>query len=1218
MGIKTIPSLVVGLGGTGKRALTHLKRRIYDTYGVEELPWIRLLSIDADSASVNNPPVMSQRESEFINLGTSEMRVIDQSDTPQVISHLDAPENRHILDWYPDPELKVDFPKAARGSGQVRMFGRIGLYKGDNLHTTYRWLQQASHDVSDPASWEGFPGFDVDPTLQFVYVIASLCGGTGSGMFLDIAYLLRKIVGVDPSTRRFVGMFVMPEVYEPVVENAHIKRIYANTYAALRELDYLMNSPKRSFVIRGKDHTFADFPRDVTPFDFVFLFSNKNKRGAVISQRQVSGDKPVAIDDRVSQYISETVMTDVLSPVTERSESILSNIFSAIAEPEQMGDRIFNKSFSAVGVASVKVPPLDCFQDLIELRLSDAVLDFLLRPDPEISEKTLAREFFHENIGNTEQRLVFRGSLSNDPAFSRFLGKAFKEELKANRPAQVHRLSQWIELALSNEIDDENCLESELQAVAEARSTLRKVEQALASSLSKYSRDPERGFTFISEWVQELADLVHSKMAQIPQLEPIEGDPQRHVKEALESFKKVGSDFQLPLMRDTLSVLMDRVAEYYDERGSDERSYALTNWFYQELLKQFSELSEKLHALVELLLKINRQDEDEFNRQVSLLGDTSQERVLIDKSLIGRREIEPFLNGLLADLWHNKEWKEVVPVFSEEIKKLIQQDLSSRILEIQLDKTSDSDAKKEAIFAQIRSFVRKHLYDRLFPIDQETMRRKEPAYTTPDGKSLLFEFAGENLTPLLVSHSVPLWFVQTHKLGSASQPMTFVGLNGSRIPDNLLDLLKKHVPSFRPTDVVLSDSEARVLVKQYDPLYSLASLVAITDYENYYKNTDRKFNPMHIDLKFVEEPNSYLQWLSYKSPQDEAAEEEALAQRALERAEREKAAAERIVAGREAVERAQEQKEAAEAATREAVELLRTSNKSSSTGSTKLRDSGTAARAGAAAASGAPAESAAGTAADTGKSQSSAAQNLGSQKDRQDREASVATATLLSEKLVVQEEVHKILSRLNLFLCDRNPDVVNAWRHFFSRLGEESKVEIIEGDILEQKSPLIVMPCNSFGILDTGVSLSLNKKSDGELESMVRKLIQDKYAGELPIGSAELIVTGRDYPSLVVLAPTVRVPSNIMAVNVNPYLATRAALLALARYIGNLSKNEQSKILSFAITGMGTGGGRAAPATAAFQMYEAYCQVALGQLPNFATIEAATAHDQELKKNRFI
>lgn len=1193
MGIKTIPSLVVGLGGTGKRALTHLKRRIYDTYGVEELPWIRLLSIDADSAGVNNPPVISQRNNEFINLGNNEMRIIDQSDTPQVISHLDAPENRHILDWYPDPEMKVDFPKAARGSGQVRMFGRIGLYKGDNLHTTYRWLQQASYDVSDPAAWEGFPGFEVDPTLQFIYVICSLCGGTGSGMFLDVAYLLRKIAGVDPSTRRFMGMFVMPEVYEPVVENAHIKRIYANSYAALRELDYLMNSPKRSYQIRGKDHTFVDFPRDVTPFDFVFMFSNKNKKGAVISQRQVSGDKPVAIDDRVSQYISETIMTDVLSPVTERSESILSNIFTSITEPEQMGDRTFYKAYSAVGVSSVKVPSIDCFQDLIELRLIDAVVDFLLRPDPEVTEKALAKEFFNENIGNTEEKLVFKGSLSNDPAYTRFLSKAFREELKQNRPAQVNRLSEWIDLALSKKIDESACLESERPAVSAAKATLDKVQQALSTALSRYSKDPERGFTFISEWVQELKQLVTTKLAQLPPVPVIEGDPTRGVREALESFKKVGSDFQLPLMRDTLAVLMDRVADYYDERGKTERSYALITWFYNQLFVQFTGLSEKLQALVETLEKYDKGAEDEFNKHVALLGDTSQERVLIDKPLIGRREVESFLNGLLAELWENNAWKDIEPVFSESTKKVIQAELCTKVLDLQMDKTLDSDSKKEQIQAQVRIFVRKHLFDKLFPIDQATGRRKEPAYTTPEGKSLLLDFAGENLIQLLVAHSTPLWYVQTHKLGSASQPITFVGLNGTKIPDNMVDVLKKHVPNFRPTDIVLSDSEARVLVKQYDPLYSLASLVSITDYENYYKNTDRKFNPMHTDVKFAEEPNPYLQWLSYKSPQDEAAEEENAARMALERAEREKASAERLAAGKEAVEKAHADREAAEQAAADATTRMKTSAQNMKNTGQQMNQS---------------------------QSQTAAPVPIRTE-DKEPQKvaaASVATATMEAESKSDLAQPQDVLSKLSLTLRDRNPDVVKAWQSFFSRLGEEAKVEFAEGDILELTNPVMIVPINSFGILDTGLALALNKKMEGELEIMVRKLIQEKYSGELAIGSAEVIETGRDNPSLVVVAPTVRVPSNIMAVNVNPYLSTRAALLALARYIARQPKSAQNKILSFCMSGMGTGGGRCAPATSAFQMYEAYCQLVLGQLPNFATIEAATAHDQELKKNRFI
>src|SRR5438270_2534039 len=114
MAIKTVPSLVIGLGGTGKRALTHLKRRIFDTYHREDLPWVRLLSIDTDDAGVTNPPVISQHTGQPIELGLNEMRVIDQSDTPKIISNLESPENRHIKEWYPDPNMNVDFPKAAK------------------------------------------------------------------------------------------------------------------------------------------------------------------------------------------------------------------------------------------------------------------------------------------------------------------------------------------------------------------------------------------------------------------------------------------------------------------------------------------------------------------------------------------------------------------------------------------------------------------------------------------------------------------------------------------------------------------------------------------------------------------------------------------------------------------------------------------------------------------------------------------------------------------------------------------------------------------------------------------------------------------------------------------------------------------------------------------------------------------------------------------------
>lgn len=204
---------------------------------------------------------------------------------------------------------------------------------------------------------------------------------------------------------------------------------------------------------------------------------------------------------------------------------------------------------------------------------------------------------------------------------------------------------------------------------------------------------------------------------------------------------------------------------------------------------------------------------------------------------------------------------------------------------------------------------------------------------------------------------------------------------------------------------------------------------------------------------------------------------------------------------------------------------------------------------------------------------------------------------------------------MDVLLSDKNPDVVKAWRQYFDRAG---RVKIHEGDVWELDVSAVVLPINSFGIMEEGLAEDMNKKTDGLLESRTRKVITEKYSGELPVGNAEVMTSGVEKPHLVVLAPTTRVPQRMTAPGLNAYLATRAALRAVAAYIRNADLHKGAEHLdsvAFGDLGQGTG---LPPATAAFQMYEAYCQIVLGQLPNFATLEAATAHDAELKKQRFV
>ena len=62
-----------------------------------------------------------------------------------------------------------------------------------------------------------------------------MCGGTGSGIFLDVAYTLRHILQQTAEYTSFGYLVISPKLYG----DGAIMR--ANTYAALKELDHYTN-----------------------------------------------------------------------------------------------------------------------------------------------------------------------------------------------------------------------------------------------------------------------------------------------------------------------------------------------------------------------------------------------------------------------------------------------------------------------------------------------------------------------------------------------------------------------------------------------------------------------------------------------------------------------------------------------------------------------------------------------------------------------------------------------------------------------------------------------------------------------------------------------------------------------------------------------------------------------------------------------------------------
>jgi O-acetyl-ADP-ribose deacetylase (regulator of RNase III) len=140
--------------------------------------------------------------------------------------------------------------------------------------------------------------------------------------------------------------------------------------------------------------------------------------------------------------------------------------------------------------------------------------------------------------------------------------------------------------------------------------------------------------------------------------------------------------------------------------------------------------------------------------------------------------------------------------------------------------------------------------------------------------------------------------------------------------------------------------------------------------------------------------------------------------------------------------------------------------------------------------------------------------------------------------------------------------------------GDLDRVEIVEGSVFDVACDALVSPANSFGFMDGGIDAQYFDRWGPDVQDRLRLRILERHHGELLVGAAEIIETSNhDHPFLIA-APTMRVPMALGADTVNPYLATRAALLLVREGKFEDGKSVGDRIGRVCFPGMGTGVGR--------------------------------------------
>ncbi len=346
------PTLIIGAGGTGYDIVARAKARFYETYPASRLQQIRFIVFDTDT---NHAPIQNSvgelvrlaPDRELIQIGAVPVNGIieNKSSYPAYASELD-------LDLLP----RVDLTKGAK---QVRQLGRLALF----FH--FERVRNVILDaMTSILSIDHYRDAGAEKVQYInVFFVSSTCGGTGSGIMIDLAYLTRHLAlsrGIPEDAIFNIGLFLMPDAYK--VPQSNRKQIRANACAMLNEVDH--------FAQRGDyDATFPDMTRvrdNRPPFHITYLVDDTNLRSLTVKNA-----------GQLAAIMAEAIFLQAGSYVGLDLESAFDNTPTATATIDRSG---FTRSYSIIGAATLRFNAQRMHRACARRLQRDLVRDVLLKP----------------------------------------------------------------------------------------------------------------------------------------------------------------------------------------------------------------------------------------------------------------------------------------------------------------------------------------------------------------------------------------------------------------------------------------------------------------------------------------------------------------------------------------------------------------------------------------------------------------------------------------------------------------------------------------------------------------------------------------------------------------------------------------------------------------------------------------------------------------------
>lgn len=349
-------TVLVGLGGTGSRVVNNVARMLRERDIAINDGKVTCVVLDTNQA-----------DNSLIQKSGTNIPVIPTCENWRIKEYFERYANMRVNEWCP---YSPSFGESSMidGAAEVRVKSRMAFM--DTMESSK--IQMLKNEIEKV--FHNRPG---RPEKIRVMLVSSLSGGTGSGMFLQVALWLRQYFESRGCLATIRGILLLPDIFISTVPNIRDNPRkplyhYANAYAAIREMNAInkvvkdreKNKLERPMIIDGLFN--SDNPPSTPVFDNTFFIDDVASSGAAFTD--------------ISTYekmVAQVAFMQLYAPMQDEMISVEDNLYRAFeANPEP--------SYGSCGTARAEYP-LDDVVEYCSIRAAqDAIAQGWNRLDIEI------------------------------------------------------------------------------------------------------------------------------------------------------------------------------------------------------------------------------------------------------------------------------------------------------------------------------------------------------------------------------------------------------------------------------------------------------------------------------------------------------------------------------------------------------------------------------------------------------------------------------------------------------------------------------------------------------------------------------------------------------------------------------------------------------------------------------------------------------------------